>query len=235
MKVMLALLLLNSKRKIQSGKFAEALKKVGGLLCKLAREITICKIILCRLVNTITTCKIILCRLVNTFPEVGILSSRLAGVFPEVGISSSRLAGAFPEVGITLSRFKNIFPEVGILSSRLAGAFPEVGITLSRFKNIFPEVELAFRRTGRSNLRAEEHENNRTKMENDGNYSFNNDRECNFLTIHKENGIRWLVLRNKDRLSDFYNNFFIHQIFMLWYKFQNSIRVIFAMKSTLIF
>ena len=186
MKVMLALLLLNSKRKIQSGKFAEALKKVGGLLCKLAREITICKIILCRLVNTITTCKIILCRLVNTFPEVGILSSRLAGVFPEVGISSSRLAGAFPEVGITLSRFKNIFPE----------------------------VELAFRRTGRSNLRAEEHENNRTKMENDGNYSFNNDRECNFLTIHKENGIRWLVLRNINRRSDLYNNFITNQNFL---------------------
>ena len=167
-------------------------------------------------------------RLAGAFPEVGILSSRLAGAFPEVGISSSRLAGAFPEVGITLSRLKNIVPEVGITLSRLKNIVPEVGITLSRLKNIFPEVgirsfrlavtfpevELAFRRTGRSNLRAEEHANNRTKMENDGKISFNNDSEYNFLTIDKENGIGRLVLRNKNRRSDFYNNFITNQKFL---------------------
>ena len=80
MKVMLALLLLNSKRKIQSGKFAEALKKVGGLLCKLAREITICKIFLYRLVNTITSCKIILCRLANILPTCKITLCRFANI-----------------------------------------------------------------------------------------------------------------------------------------------------------
>ena len=168
------------------------------------------------------------CRLAGAFPEVGISSSGLAGAFPEVGISSSRLAGAFPEVGISSSRLAGAFPEVGISSCRLAGAFPEVGITLCRLANIIPEVEItlcrlaniipevgmAFRRTGRSNLRAEEHANNRTKMEKDGKFSFNNDSEYNFLTINKDNGIGRLVLRNKNRRSDFYNNFITNQNFL---------------------
>ena len=185
MKVMLALLLLNSKRKILSGKFAETLKKVGGLSCKLARKFPLCKIFAYRFTNTIKTYKNILCKFANTFPEVGISSSRLAGAFPDVGISSCRLAGAFPEVEITLCRRANIIPEVG----------------------------LAFRRTGRLILIAKEHANNRTKMENDGKFSFNNDIEYNFLIIQKENVIRGLVLRNRNRQSGFYNNFLINQNF----------------------
>ena len=73
---------------------------------------------------------------------------------------------------------------------------------------------MAFRRTGRSNQRAEEHANNRTKMEKDGKFSFNNDSEYNFLTINKDNGIGRLVLRNKNRRSDFYNNFITNQNFL---------------------
>ena len=163
-----------------------------------------------------------------TFPEVKISSSRLAGAFPEVGISSSRLAGTFPEVGITSSRLAGAFPEVGISSPGLVGAFPEVGITLSGSNNIFPEVGitssrlvgsfpevgLAFRRIGRLILRSKEHANNLNKMENDGIFSFNNDIEYNFLIIQKENVIRGLVLRNRNRLSGFYNNFITNQNFL---------------------
>ena len=153
-------------------------------------------------------------RLAGTFPEVGITSSRLAGAFPEVGISSPRLVGAFPEVGITLSRLKNIFPEVGITLFRLKNIFPEVGITSFGLEVAFPEVGLAFPGTGRLILIAKKHANNRNKMENDGKFSFNNDREYNFLTIDKENGIGRLVLRNKNRRSDFYNNFITNQNFL---------------------
>ena len=158
--------------------------------------------------------KILSSKFAETFPEVGISSPGLVGAFPEVEISSCRLAGAFPEVEITLCRRANIIPEVGISSCRLAGAFPEVEITLCRRANIIPEVGLAFRRTGRLILIAKEHANNRTKMENDGIFSFNNDIEYNFLIIQKENVIRGLVLRNRNRLSGFYNNFITNQNFL---------------------
>ena len=54
--------------------------------------------------------------------------------------------------------FLNLMCE--LLPGNFAETSPEVGITSSELAVTFPEVELAFRRIGRSNLRAEEHANN---------------------------------------------------------------------------
>ena len=213
MNVFFALVLINSlceflhgnfsvtfpEAKISSSKFAETLPEVGISSSKFA----------------------------ETLPEVGISSSRLVGAFPEVGISSSRLAGAFLTCEITLCRLANIFLTCVITLCRLANIFLTCvitlcrlanifltcEITLCRFANIIPRVGMAFRRTGSLNLSAEKHANNRNKMENNGNFSFNNDIEYNFLIIQNENVIRGLVLRNRNRLSGFYNNFLINQNF----------------------
>ena len=152
-------------------------------------------------------------KLAATLPEVGILSCRLAGAFPEVEISSCRLAGAFPTCEITLCRLANIIRRGAITLCRLVNIIRRGANTLCRLANIIRRGEFASCRTGRLNRTSKEIANNRPRKRDDGRTGLNNNIDHKFFIIPKENGIRVLVSRNRNRLGGFYNNFIINQNF----------------------